>query len=202
MAGEQRVDEKHQFIPEDYFRELKQAELFEGDRPLELDVGCGDGRFLLEMAQHFPERNFLGLERLLGRVRKVCRRAAREDLNNVKVLRLESSYALEYLLPAKAFDRLHLLFPDPWPKKRHHSRRIVRPEILPAFARVLADGGEFLFKTDHPPYFEEALETIEASKRFCRLEWEEDAFYPQTDFEAHWLGQGKAIHRARFKVRD
>ncbi len=201
MGGEQRDDAMGQFIPEDYFRELKREAIFGSDRPMEVDVGCGDGGFLIEMAAHHGDRDFLGLERLLGRVRKVCKKAARRGLDNVKVLRLESGYALEYLLPARAFHRLHLLFPDPWPKKRHHARRLVRPDTVLSFARVLEEGGEFLFKTDHEPYFEEVLEIVERSGCFSRVCWEDDAFfYPVTDFEAQWLGQGKAIYRGRFKV--
>lgn len=201
MVGEQRGVEKHQFIPEDYFRELEREALFPANAPLELDVGCGEGSFLLEMAAHHPERRFLGLERLLGRVRKVCRRAERRRLTNVKVLRLESGYALEYVLPGAAFDRIHLLFPDPWPKKRHHRRRLVQPEIVPALARVLKPGGQLFFKSDHAAYFDEAVEVICHGGKFTQLPWEKDAFfYPQTDFEQHWLGQGKIIHRARFQL--
>ena len=200
MVPEQRGVGGHQFVPQDYFSRLEKENLFPGDRPLELDVGCGDGGFLLQMAAHHPDRDFLGLERLLGRVRKVCRRAERRGLANVKILRLESGYALEYLLPRAAVSRLHLLFPDPWPKKRHHRRRLLQPTILPACARVLEPRGELLFKTDHEPYYEEALKVIGAPGGFEQFSWEEETFfYPQTDFEAHWLGQGKAIYRARFR---
>ncbi|MEZ5302639.1 MAG: hypothetical protein R3F11_18685 [Verrucomicrobiales bacterium] len=77
------------------------------------DLGCGDGRFLLRMAAHFPERNFLGVERLLGRVRKVCRLAGERGLENLRVLRLESGYAIGWLPPAACADwSSTLLCPD------------------------------------------------------------------------------------------
>ncbi|MFT4641099.1 MAG: tRNA (guanine-N7-)-methyltransferase [Verrucomicrobiales bacterium] len=200
MVGEQRDVEKHEFVPRDYFEVQEKEALFPGERPMELDIGCGDGRFLLAIGAQHPERDFLGVERLLGRMRKVCRKVERQGLENVRVLRLESSYALECLLPPASFSRLHVLFPDPWPKARHHERRIVRSANLGFFARVLAPGGEFLFKTDHEPYHVDGTEAIRASGLFEEVPWEDDAFfYPRTDFEEHWLGQGKAIYRSRFR---
>ncbi|CAN5239962.1 hypothetical protein BH23VER1_BH23VER1_24340 [soil metagenome] len=189
-----------ELIPDDYFRRLDKGEIF-GDpaRPLEVDVGCGDGGFLVALAQAFPERDFLGIERLLGRVRKVGRRAEQAGLQNLKVLRLESSYAVGWLLPPSSVARLHLLCPDPWPKKKHHSRRLVQPEFVGAVHRCLEPEGEFLLKSDYLDYFTEAVETVMGSGHFSQLDWPADAFpYPETDFERQWRAEGKAIHRARF----
>ena len=193
-----RQPEACEFMPADYFRRLVPGEIFAGDASLELDLGCGDGTFLLAMAREFPERRFLGVERLLGRVRKVCRNARREELGNLKVLRLESLYTVEWLLPPRSVQRLHLLFPDPWPKARHHKRRLVRADFLAAVAQVLVPGGEFLFKTDHPGYFEWAEEEIAAFPGLAVREWPEDAFfYPETDFERQWKAEGKMPQRLR-----
>ena len=188
----------NEFVPADYFRRLRPDEIFQIGSPFEVDLGCGDGTFLAAMAEHFPDRRFLGVERLLGRVRKACRKVA--GLGNARVLRLESTYALAWLLPGRAVSRLHLLCPDPWPKKRHAPRRLVNdPEFLDALARALVPGGEFLLKTDHPPYHGDALESLGARPEFAREPWPEDAFfYPQTDFEKQWLAEGRPIHRARW----
>ena len=189
-----------EFIPDDYFAPLPPGALFEpSSRPLEIDVGCGDGTFLLQMAAHFPERNFLGIERLSGRIRKICRRAARQGLTNVRVIHLESAYTLAWLLPPHCAPRLHLLVPDPWPKKRHAFHRFVHPENLAGLHRALAPGGTFLFKTDHPEYFAEATAVVDASPCFTRLPWLDAAeFYPITDFEQQWLDAGKPIQAARW----
>lgn len=193
-----RPAEPGEFIPADYFRRLNREELFADEAPLEVDLGAGDGTFLLQMAAHYPERRFLGVERLLGRVRKICRRAEREGLHNVRVLRLEAKYTVEWLLPPSSVSRLHLLFPDPWPKARHHKRRLVQQEFLSAVERVLAPGGEFLFKTDHAEYFEWASEELRAHPSLREIEWPDGAFYyPQTDFEAQWRAEGRSVFQLR-----
>lgn len=182
----------------DYFRRLKPRDLFPDAPPFEVDLGCGDGSFLLELAQQNPDRNFLGVERLLGRVRKVCRRAHNRQLPNLKVLRLEARYTVEWLLPPSSVSRLHLLFPDPWPKARHHKRRLVQQDFLGALEKILVPGGEFLFKTDHEDYFQWAVEEIESFGRLEVIDWPEGAFpYPPTDFEAQWLAQGREVYRLR-----
>jgi tRNA (guanine-N7-)-methyltransferase len=192
-----------ELIPADYFRPLRREEIFpDPARPLELDIGCGDGTFLLDMAAHFPERDFLGVERLGGRVSKIVRGARRRGLTNVRVLCLETAYTLAWLLPDVCASRLHLLFPDPWPKAKHARRRFMQPENLAAIHRVLQPGGELLFKTDHADYFAAAAEAVDASPRFSRFPWLDSAdFYPVTDFEKHWISQGCEINAARW-VKD
>jgi tRNA (guanine-N7-)-methyltransferase len=192
------------YIPPDYFRELHREEIFpDATRPLEVELGCGDGTFFLGMAQEHPERDFLGLERMLGRVSKTSRKVNRAGLTNAKVLRLESSYSVGWLLPTASVSRLHLLCPDPWPKKKHAARRLVnQEEFLTGLARILVPGGEFLLKTDDAVYFEDALLSLSLRPEFERLDWPDDAFfYPTTDFEAHWLSMGRSMNRARWRRR-
>ncbi len=187
-----------EFVPTDYFRELTVEELRRDGRPLEVDLGCGDGSFLLGMAREFPERDFLGVERLLGRIRKVSKRIKRAGLENVRVLRLESRYTVEWLLPEASVSRLHLLCPDPWPKMRHHRRRLMQQEFLEAVWRALVPGGEFLFMTDHEEYFEWAGKKVAEFGRFEAVEWtENEFFYPKTDFQQQWEAEGKSMFRLR-----
>ncbi len=190
MAGE--------LVPANYFQRLGRGEICRDGRPLEVDLGCGDGSFLIEMARRHPERDFIGVERLLGRARKVCRKLTRNQLANGRVLRLESRYTVEWLLPEASVSRLHLLCPDPWPKVRHHRRRVVQVEFLEAVWRVLEPGGEFLFMTDHEEYFRWAGEKVAACGGWEGQEWSEETFfYPKTDFQRQWEGEGKAMWRLR-----
>jgi len=189
-----------EFIPTDYFKRWEKAEVFPGERPLEIDLGCGDGSFLLGMAEQFPDRDFLGVERLLGRVKKVGKRIFKAGLDNAKVLRLESRYTVEWLIPAGSVSRLHLLCPDPWPKFKHHRRRLVQQPFLEAVWNALEPGGEFLFMTDHEEYFQWGGVEVTKFGRFERLEWEEDSFfYPKTDFQLQWEAEGKRMWRLRVR---
>jgi tRNA (guanine-N7-)-methyltransferase len=118
-----------------------------------MDLGCGDGSFLVALAKRHPEMNFLGIERMAGRVAKACRKAARID--NVRVLHLESSYAVGYLLPENSVDVFYLLFPDPWPKRRHQRRRVMTLEFLQSIHRALVSGGMLRLATDQADYFKQ-----------------------------------------------
>jgi len=195
-----RQPEPCEFMPQDYFARLDPESIFENQQPLEVDLGCGDGSFLIAMAKQYPERNFLGVERLLGRVKKVAKKAHKSQLDNCKVLRLESKYTIEWLFAQASISRLHLLCPDPWPKAKHHKRRLIQQDFLESIYKALKPGGEFCFKTDHCEYYEWALEHIEEFKKFQPLEWDEDSFfYPKTDFQIQWESQGKSIHALRVR---
>ena len=188
----------NELVPRDYFSRLSIEDFFDRSAPLELDLGAGDGKFVLEMAAHHSDRNFIAVERLLGRVRKVCKKSQRLGLGNLRVLRLESLYTLEWLMPAASVDRIHLLCPDPWPKAKHHRRRLFQKPLLDAVVRVLKPGGEFLFKTDHGEYFDWSEEQLAEYRGLERLEWPEDAFfYPKTDFQLQWEAQGKVLQGLR-----
>lgn len=188
----------HEIYPDDWFTALNLQDAFGNDHPVELDLGCGDGSFLVQMAEEFPERNFLGVERLLGRVRKVCRKADRLGLENVRLIRIDSNYAIHWLLPRESFSRIHFLCPDPWPKKKHARRRqMCQMPFLKHLHSLLKPEGELLFKTDSPEYYAEALEVQQACDFFQEREWQADIFYPQTDFEVQWLEQGRSMHRLR-----
>ena len=185
--------------PADHIRRAHMPDIFVRPAPLEIDFGCGDGAFLLAMAARFPERNFLGTERMLGRVEKACRAIARNCLENCRVLRLESNYAAKWLLPSGCAEIVHIAFPDPWPKRHHHPRRLFQDEFMVSLHQVLAPGAEVRIKTDDEPYFLWIQKVISRAKGFECIEWPEEADYPKTDFEQHFVAQGLPIYRARLR---
>jgi tRNA (guanine-N7-)-methyltransferase len=193
-----RFGEQLEIIPADIFEPFSFAAVFENQRPVEIDLGSGSGRFLIEAACQYPERNFFGVERLLGRVRKTLRSASQLGLTNVRVLRLEIDYTLRYLLSPGSVSRLHLAFPDPWPKRRHHRRRLVDEEFLAASASALVAGGELWIKTDHEDYFECITKAADSQRSlFVSVPWSEE--YPRTDFEDTYRSQNLPIYQLRLR---
>jgi tRNA (guanine-N7-)-methyltransferase len=177
-------------------------ELFGNTHPVEVELGAGDGGFILEKARREPERNFFALERLLGRARKMAKRAPERGLVNFKILRLESAYFIERLCPPGSVEVVHIMFPDPWPKKRHHKHRLIQPAFLGQLARVLKPGGEVRFTTDHEAYFQWAREHWSASpgwKSFGNWDAEGD---PRTDFEQGFITEGREFFRERWGLED
>ena len=157
------------------------------ERPLEIDLGCGKGRFLLARAAKCPEINFLGIDRMLRRIRKVDNRARRLDLANVRLMRVEAYYAVAYLIPPAAVDVYYVFFPDPWPKARHESHRLFNPLFLDALYRTLAPGGVAHVATDHLPYFEQLSGVFAADARFAPVAPYVPPEDEQTDFERYYI---------------
>jgi tRNA (guanine-N7-)-methyltransferase len=185
--------------PVDIFRRATLTDIFAREAPLELDLGAGEGAFLMEMARRHPERNFLATERMAGRVSSMCGRIERDRLANARVLHLESAYVVKHLLPLGQVSSAHLLFPDPWPKRQHHPRRVFQEEFLRDVHAALAPGGEFRIKTDDLPYFTWMEKVIARVPGFERLEWVPEPDEPRTGFERHFLAKGLPIHRARLR---
>ena len=178
---------------------LDWARVFGHGAPVVLDLGAGDGGFTLGYAKKHDVFNVLAVERLLGRVRKIEKRAARAGLNNVRVLRLELGYLVKYLLPPESVLVAYIMFPDPWPKRRHWPRRLIQPDFVRDLAKALVSGGELRFTTDHSHYFETAQAAVKQAGVLAEAplwDWEND---PKTDFQQTFEAEGRPIWRARWK---
>ena len=183
-----------ELVPELQVAPMEIAELFGRSAPLHVDLGCGDGSFLCEMAQQFPKTNFLGIERLTKRVEKVRRKA--EKIENVRMLRADTLFAVRYLLPERSVKTFYLLFPDPWPKRRHQFRRIFTRDFLNAIAVALEKHGFLRVATDQFDYFQQVERISRAHQQFqVVLRSPDDAVLPVTKFERKFRKQGVPIYR-------
>ena len=187
-----------ELVPETYLAPLDLLTIFGRVALLQVDLGCGDGSFLCQLAERQPDQNFLGTEKLVGRVARVCRKAA--SLENVRVLNVESSYAVRYLLPEASVKTFYLLFPDPWPKRRHHRRRIVNVDFLNSVHRALKTEGVLRIATDQLDYFEQmrcvaadhsGFAIIDSNPSLARM----DVDLPLTKFERRFREMNAPIYR-------
>jgi tRNA (guanine-N7-)-methyltransferase len=184
-----------------WFELLDWRAVFERDQPIEIDLGCGKGSFLLWAANMRRDRNFLGVERLLRRLRRVDRKAVRSRLNNVRLIRLEAAYLVTKLVPDGSVSDYHVLFPDPWPKRRHQARRLISPDFVTELHRTMTLGGTVNCATDHLEYFEWIQRAFQTSGRFA--ETEPVALPPEarTDFEKEFVAAGKQVYRCQWLKR-
>jgi tRNA (guanine-N7-)-methyltransferase len=183
-----------ELVPELQVARLDLVHLFGRSAPLHVDLGCGDGSFLCEIAQQFPKRNFLGIDRLTKRVEKVRRKA--EMIENVRVLRADTLFAVCYLLPKNSVETFYLLFPDPWPKRRYQFRRIFTRDFLEAIAIALEKHGILRVATDQLDYFHQIERLSRAHLQFQTVARSpDDAVLPVTKFERKFRKQDAPIYR-------
>lgn len=130
------------------------------DRSVVLEIGFGMGAATAELAASLPDVNFLGVEVYKPGVGKLLSRIEQGGLENIRIIHDDAILVLEQMLPAASLDGIHLFFPDPWPKTRHHKRRIVRPALTSAMASRLRPGGYLYMVTDWEEYAHVALAVL------------------------------------------
>lgn len=145
-------------------RPLDFAALYGNDHAVELEIGIGKGTFLVEQAKTHPDINFFGIEWARWFWRYASDRLRRNGCANARTVRAEATFFLAEFVPDHSISVLHIYFPDPWPKARHHKRRLIQPGFMALVDRVLVPGGRLQVVTDHQGYFEENIEpTIRGS---------------------------------------
>lgn len=180
--------------------------LFGRRAPRTVEVGFGNGDALLALAAERPDEDFIGIEVHRPGAGSLLRRAAAAGLTNLRVSSHDAVEVLRDQLPPASLDAVHLFFPDPWPKKRHHKRRIVQPEFVALVADRLRDGGRFHLATDWEPYAEWMLEVLSGCAAFINMD-SDGAYSPRPDtrpvtrFEQRGLRLGHSVRDLIFTRR-
>jgi len=180
--------------------------LFGNDRAVELEIGCGKGGFLLRAARRHPERNFLGIEWASKFHRFAADRMARWGVTNVRILRTDAKNFVMHRLPPDCLSALHVYHPDPWPKKRHHKRRLLTPDFVNAAVRALRPGARWAIQTDHAEYFA-WIQTVTTARPELEPIPFDDPDYgtvderTETNYETKYLREGRTIYRLAFRRR-
>lgn len=192
------------------------------ENPFEVEIGSGKGTFLVQEAARRPETNFLGIEWAGEFYRYAADRVGRRGLTNVRMLCADAASFLQWRLPSERVRVVHLYFPDPWPKARHHKKRTVRDDVLATVHRVLIPGGELRVVTDHEGYWswmerhwsrwtsQEGWALLDASGRdgpfelmdFERVGSAGDDELVGTNFERKYRREGRPFHAAVLRKRD
>ncbi len=178
-------------------------------KPLSLDIGCGRGEYILQMAQLKPDWNWLGLEIREPLVNSAIAAQRSLGLDNLHYLFCNANISLVGLLPPAKVQQATIQFPDPWFKRRQHKRRVVQPELVKALADLLAPGAQILLQSDILMVATEMLKNFEADARFRNLagkgQFADPSIYPDhipTDRESWTLLQGGSIYRAHLTYEN
>ncbi len=179
------------------------AEIFESDAPVELEIGCGKGQFLLTMAERCPDHNFVGVEMFDSVLMRALQRldAWEVPLSNVRFLRMNAEHIDTMFAPGEV-TRLYLNFSDPWPKERHAKRRLTSARYLSRYDHILIPGGGIECKTDNRDLFRFSLEQAEEAgwnlvACTCDLHYDEEmsAGNIMTEYEERFTKEGKPIFK-------
>jgi tRNA (guanine-N7-)-methyltransferase len=164
--------------------------------PLVLEIGSGMGETTAAIAEAHPEADFIAVEVHGPGVGSLLKRIETQGLGNLRVIRHDAVEVLEHMIPDGALAAIHLFFPDPWPKKRHHKRRLVQPEFAALAVRKLAPGGILHAATDWPDYADQMDAVFSASMKKADTGY---AVRPVTKFEARGLRLGHPVRDLVFR---
>lgn len=177
---------KHFLVLEDMQPPFQPNEVFEIDRPLEIEIGTGKGLFIRNACSQFPDRNFLGIEIAHRYSRYAAAKLAEAGLDNGRVMQGDGVRFLDEFVNPHSVHAVHVYFPDPWWKARHRKRRVLNEKLLAAVERVLIPGGELHFWTDVLEYYESTLELIKSTKLIGPLEVIERPAEHELDYRTHF----------------
>ena len=175
-----------------------QEQLLSFDKPYYLEIGSGKGQFLVDMAKKFSNKFFVGVERNVTCCGFTAKKLVEEEITNAKLMFINAEF-LMVNIPDNSIDGIFLNFSDPWPKKRHHKRRLTAISYLNNYYRVLKSGGHLVIKTDNPDLFTFTLENIQETKFKTISQTDNymdyDSFDTMTEYEQSFREEGVPIHR-------
>jgi tRNA (guanine-N7-)-methyltransferase len=153
-------DKVREQINENYlFEEFNPAELFENNNPINIEIGIGNGGFIAHYAKERPNENFIGFEVFKKIMRKAVKKVSKLEQNNVRLIHFDAKFFVK-LFPNETISNFYVNFPDHWPKKRHHKRRILKTDFIELMRDKLIKGGSIYMVTDHENYAEEIKENL------------------------------------------
>ena len=138
------------------------SELFKNDHPLYVEIGCGKGQFLTKLAELHPENNYIGIEKFTSVLLRAVQKRETMECENLYYLCFDAERITD-IFEQGEISQIYLNFSDPWPKERHHKRRLTSREFLKRYEQILKDGATVEFKTDNVPLFDFSLEELEAA---------------------------------------
>ena len=192
-------------MPDDLPRPWNVETLFGRSAPVELEIGSGKGMFLDNAAAQYPQHNFLGIEISVKYARFTAARLIRQNRTNAVMVCGDAALLLQNLIPENTLAAVHVYFPDPWWKRAHRKRRILRSEVLKLIESRLMPGGILHFWTDVEEYFASTLtllaKTTTLQGPFEVLEQEMEGDY-RTHFERRTRLHGENVYRTMFKKND
>jgi tRNA (guanine-N7-)-methyltransferase len=173
--------------------------VFGRQAPLVLEIGSGMGDTTARIAAERPDTDFIAVEVHGPGVGSLLKRIDELGLKNLRVVRHDALEVLEHMIADASLAAIHLFFPDPWPKKRHHKRRLVQPDFAALAARKLAPGGHLHAATDWSDYAEQMLEVLSGEPQLARVA--DAVARPATKFELRGLKLGHTVFDYLFRKR-
>ncbi|NOX59258.1 MAG: tRNA (guanosine(46)-N7)-methyltransferase TrmB [Planctomycetes bacterium] len=172
--------------------------------PFELEIGCGKGGFLLRRAQSHPELRLLGIEWANKYFKYAADRMARRGATNVRIMRTDARHFVIHSLPPNCLSALHVYHPDPWPKKRHHRRRLFQKDFVESAVQALMPSARWAIQTDHAEYFEWIREVTSQTTGIEQTEYDDPEFgiakaSARTNFEIKYRKEGRTIYCLAFR---
>ena len=172
---------------------------FCNSHPLKLEIGFGMGSFLIEMAAQEPKTNFIGMDFYHKGIRKLMTRIKKLQLENIRMAYGDVRFKVPLLFKDGELDTVYINFPDPWPKKRHIKRRLIKPDFVKLIGQKLAPEGQIHLATDSKPYATEMLEYFNADPTFQNQDPESGFLesrvdLPKTKYEKNFIDAGHRIY--------